>query len=229
MLLNSEIVSAYWFFLPLLSIYIAIPFLVPFVENKSYEKLLWYMAGLSFVLKAFLPIVCRLGGIKWNGDLDFLMIGGYLIFPILGYLLANNDIAPKVRKIIYVSAFAGIAERYFMTVEGSVSSGSINNVLFDYRQFHSVLLACAVFLLFKYRKWKMIEALGIDSIIPQISACSLGIYLIHMIVIHYEKVFLRIGDNSWKWRIFGPFLTYIICLVFVYIVKKIPGFKRIFP
>ena len=73
-----------------------------------------------------------------------------------------------------------------MTYYWSTKAQFLNRTLFDYKQFHSILLACAVFLFIKNLNYDKIQNKPkIVELLKQVSSCSFGIYLIHMVVMHY--------------------------------------------
>ncbi|MDO5539783.1 MAG: acyltransferase [Eubacteriales bacterium] len=231
MLLNSKIETKYWFFPSLFAVYMGIPFLAPFAQDKKNKKLLWYMALLAFITYSVMPVLCKAMGISWPSALGFPMASGVFLFPVLGYLLATNEISSGVRHASYVLAAASMLLRYFVTLVLSVQDGSTNKTLFGYIQFHSVFLACAVFLFFKHRDWEsLLRKVKIsERAIARISSCSLGIYLIHAFVMYYEKQLMDVWETGWKWRILGPFLTWAVSLCIVFCTKKIPGIRKLFP
>lgn len=69
----------------------------------------------------------------------------------------------------------------------------------------------------------------IKNYLSKIAGCSFGIYLIHIIIKYYEIKIFNINIYSWQWRIFGIISTYIISLVIIYLLKKLPIIKKIVP
>ena len=112
--------------------------------------------------------------------------------------------------------------RFFYTWHFSLLKGETDTSIKGYRTFHSVLYACAVFLIFQRIPWNRILPQRIRRILPAISGCSFGIYLIHRLVMHYESLLLGIGNREWTWRILCIPLTYFICLGIVTLMKRIP-------
>ena len=96
-------------------------------------------------------------------------------------------------------------------------------------QFHSVLLAVAVFVFIK-EITKITFNKNVVGFIRELSSCSFGIYLIHVFVMYkIELPILNITPDNVYWRFVGAFLTYSLCLAIVFSVKKIPYVKSIFP
>ena len=223
---GSSIENVYWFFIPLFSVYLSLPILSLLKDDK---KIMWYMAGGAFLLNSALPSMFSYIGLGWNGYLTMMTVGGYLIYPIFGYLLATTDFSKPARSIIYFLGLAGAGLRYFMTVFLTKQDGKINQTFFSYTGYYAIFLAVAVFVFFKYlpvNKWlENNEKLCIA--INKISSCSFGIYLIHMFIL--RSLARIVVTDSWYWRMAFPFIIYLIAFILVYLMKKIPIIKKIFP
>jgi surface polysaccharide O-acyltransferase-like enzyme len=198
---------------------------------KNYRDTLWYLAGSAFLLNSLLPPIFKYVGLRWNSALTVPMVGGYLLFSILGYLFATEDFSRRKRIIIYAFGIFGAVLRYGMTVFLSVRDGAINETFFSYTEYYSVFLAVAVFVFFKnsnfLKKFELNQR--IVSIISGISSCSFGVYLMHMFIIRY---LLKVIPESYlgiEWQIFGPFVVYTIAVLLTFIFKKLPVLKHIVP
>ena len=225
---NTSIENVYWFFIPLFAIYIAMPVISRLKDERG---TLWYMFGSAFLLNSFLPFLFSFVGLKWNYSLSMPVVGGCLLFAILGYLLATTEFDIKKRIVTYCLGIFGILLRYTATVFLSVRDGVINKTFFGYSEFFSVFLAVAVFVLFK--ESKIIKKLENNKkaarIISKLSGCSFGVYLIHMFIL---RLFLRILPLSYQgfvFRLAGPVIIYLIAVSVVFVLKKIPVIKYIVP
>ena len=227
MLLNNKIEFTYYYLFVILGIYLTIPLLSQ-LTDKKYRKTLWYAVFVFFVFNSLIPHILLMLGITWNTDFQIL-IGGYIVYVILGYLLSTQEVPKKYRYTIYVLAILGMIYRYTVSFVFSYKTGS--NVIDTWKghmQFYAILQACAVFLFVKNIDFKKIEKdQRIVKIVAEISSCSFGVYLAHLIVKYYELEIFSINTHSWEWRIIGSFITYLMTLLIVYIIKKIPILKRI--
>lgn len=226
--LNSSMENIYYFFHIIFSIYLTLPVLSLLTRKEEDRKYIWYMVILAFVTQSFLPIVCKIFGITWNNNLKTPLVGGLLIYVLLGYLLSTKEISKKNRIIIYFLGLASMLVRYFATYYLSTRDGKLNSLFFGYEHFTTVFLAVAVFVFIKNIKWnKIINEKVLNEYIPKIASCSLGIYLIHKVIMYYEIKFLSIDVRSLWWRTIGAIATYIISLLLVWIMKKIPKLNKI--
>lgn len=109
------------------------------------------MFFLGFVTYSVFPVVFKLEHLSWDTAFNFpLSGGGYILFVILGYLISTEEIKPKYRYTIYFLAILSMLFRYAGTVILSIQDHALNKALFGYTQFHSVILAAAIFLFFKH-------------------------------------------------------------------------------
>lgn len=227
MILNSKIESIYWFFIPLFMIYLSIPILAQLKENL---KVLIYMIGIGILTYSILPFGMSIMNIPFNTNLNFPLTSGYIIFAIMGYILSKINLSRRSRYIIYFGGGLGIIIRYGMTYSLSIKEEQLNKISWGYLNLPSVLLAIAVFTLFKYIEWeKIFKTEKIKSVIRKISGASFGIYLIHMLVIRVLLHYFGWNTFGWKWRYCGALIVYVCALTIVLLMKKIPLIKRIVP
>lgn len=224
---NSQEVTYYFIFI-ILGIYLTMPVL-SLLTGKKNRKILWYIVIVIFITKSVLPVLLNLVGIYYNSNLS-IFFDGYLIFVILGYLLSTMNIKRKNRIIIYALGVVSCLIRYFGTLILSTKNGILDKTFFGYCQFHSVLLAAAVFIFIKHIDFnKIIKSEKVKRILEKVSSCSFGIYLIHLVVKSCIVKLFTINEVSILWRTFGVFATYALSLGVVYIMKKIPLLKKIVP
>lgn len=219
--------STYYFVWCILGIYLTMP-LLSLLANDKYKKTLWFIVLLFFVFNSFIPNVLGLFNINYNKDFS-VMMGGYTIYVILGYLLSTSDIKKKYRIIIYIGAFVGLLYRYFTTFILSKQLSAVVKTTWGYTSWHCILLTAAVFLIFKYisTKKNLNNKPKTINILVTLSSCSYAIFLIHKIIMHYECVVLNINTASWQWRTIGVVTTYALSLIIILLLKKIPVVKKI--
>ena len=150
---NNEFQTVYWFFIPMIMSYLCMPVISSFISNRS---LLWYIVIVTFITYSFLPEICAIIGISYNGSLGFPMGGGYILYIILGYLLSTIQEAKFVRCIIYCLGLGSALLRYIGTYVLSIRSNNLDKTYWGYMYFTCVFLSVAVFLFFKNIKYNKI-------------------------------------------------------------------------
>ncbi len=228
----TKIEGIYWFFPLILYLYCLIPILSILTEKEEYKKTLIGIVIFIFIFKAIIVPIYRIINKTIPSIFSyFLEPSGYIMFLILGYLLATTKLSKKKRIIIYFLGILSALIRYFYTYYFSIKEGAVNKDLFDYTSAISVFLAISVFVFIKYIDWKKIaEKLHItSSMISKISSCSFGVYLIHKLVKSKLTNILNLNIYSIWYRTIGAIILYLICVFIVYIIKKIPIIKNIVP
>ena len=227
MIFNSKVIDIYWFFIPLFSMYLCMPILTKLRKDPS---TLWYLVGLGAIVNIALPFVSSVVGIAWNPNAYIPIVSGYLVYPVLGFLLKDTVIEKRYRVGIYLAGVFAVLLRYIHTVIASDAAGQLIQTMWGYTNLPCLLESVAVFVFAKQVHWKRWFSTPVkQSRLSTIAGCSFGIYLIHMIVFWYEQYFTGLNGGDWEFRIIGPFVAYFICLVIIYALKRIPLFCRLVP
>lgn len=226
--LNNGIEGIFWFFYPLLAIYLSMPILTILSDDK-YKKTLYYLTVLGIVAYSFMPLLPGLFGVSYTGELNPPVIGGYMIYVLLGWIFKNEDFSKGIRCLVYSGGVVGAICMFAGTIVLSLKSGVLNDIFWGYMTFPTLFMACAVFLLVKNCRWKIFENKKIQLVAQKLSASSFGIYLIHIMIINFLLMNGYVnGDSRW-WMVFGPAGVYIISVTIVLLCKKIPGIRYLFP
>lgn len=221
----NELQATYWFFIPIIMVYFSMPILSLLIENR---RILWYLAGMTFLTYSLLPALCGIFRISYNPALNFPMGAGYLLFVVLGYLLDTEEISSAIRHLIYVLGIGAAILRYFGTYYLSIKNNTKDTTYWGYLYFPSVFLSIAVFLWFKNRKYTYLKKSDkLVRVIRYLSSCSFGIYLMHYMVIDCIIRIWNIDISILEWRTIGIVIVYLISLVGVSIIKKIPIVSKI--
>lgn len=228
--MSSDMMRIYWFFPVIISIYFAMPILSLLAQYAG-RKWLWYIVILGLLTYSIFPPLAKLFGLDYNTSYQLpLTGGGFIIFPIVGYLLATETkLKNKWFILICTGAIIALALRYVVTYHLTREEGSTNYLLSNYIYFTGVLPAVALFIIIKRIPWNNFITGRYINILSAISACSLGVYLIHFMIMDIELRSLLISDASLTWRIIMPIANYVICVCIVFAVKRIPILRNVFP
>lgn len=227
LVINTQIIDVYWFFIPLFAVYLCMPALS--LLSKSQRALL-YMTFTALVCNVILPFFASLIGIDWNSSLSFPLLSGYLVYPVLGYLLSRNELDKKQRLLLYAGGIIGTCWRYGATVFASDAAGELVRRGWGYVSLPCLLEAAAVFVFFKQLKLKALTSSPTaQSLVSKVASCSFGVYLLHMIVFWYGLQLTGLNGGDLTWRIIGPFVAYGVCLVLTYLGKQLPILRCLLP
>lgn len=226
--LSNGIEGVFWFFYPLFAIYLSMPVLSILTEER-YKKQLYYMAGLGIAAYGFMPLVTGILGISYSDALNPPIVGGYVTYVLLGWILRNENFAKRVRWIIYGCGLFGAISMFAGTIYLSMRDGTLNSLFWEYMMYPTLFMACALFLLFKHCNWNIFLNEKVQKLLTGLSGASFGVYLIHIMIVDVLVLNGVVnGDSRW-WMMFGAAGVYGICVCIVLAGKKLPGIKRIFP
>lgn len=103
--MNVQIDGTYWFFFAMLAVVLSMPVLS---RLRGYTSTLWYLVGGYVMLSGAVVPATKLFGIPWNGSIGLAVAGGYVMYTVLGYLLANDESGiferSKNRYVLYAAA-----------------------------------------------------------------------------------------------------------------------------
>jgi len=233
--MSSRQMSIYWYFPVIISAYFAVPILSLFVtemsDGRKYLRYLFFAGTFSY---GVCPLLAAIANVSYNSGYNFPLIGtgGYILYIILGYLLYTTEYFKerKRRLILYIAAMACLAFRYFMMYRITISSGDTYKALNNYVYLIAIIPSAAVFVVAKHTNWDKTVSEKAANALTTVASCSLGIYLIHRIILPYEESLFGVNKTSAIYRLAFIPLTYVACLVLVWVVKKVPVIgKYVFP
>ncbi len=230
--INCKGMGIYWFFPALFSVYLTIPLFSLVDEDKRIGKkgIFTYLILVYIVLNVLLPFVCRLTRIQWNSALNAVSCGGYVVWFLIGYLLANTDINKKFRILIYILGFIGFFMYFYLTVQNSFKTGRFDKTYAGYMNIPAIFMGTAVFVLFKYGKWNLIDKHEkAVRFVRNLSSASFGVYLIHYYLKDFSIRHFGIDPRSTLYRIVGTFIIYGLSVIIVRVIQKIPVIRKMVP
>ena len=232
LVLNNKIETIYYFIFVILGVYLTLPVLSHLAKPR-YHKTLWYAVGAFFIFNALLPNLLLLIGVEANSSLA-LLIGNYMFYAILGYLLSVTKLSKKQRIALYVAGALSVVYHYLTRYLLSANAGNIVTITSGYFQFHTIIFSAAVFVLVKQLASKINFSERVKKTLQILAGCSFGIYLVHrfIIIATYQAPKLgleKIDIESISWRLLWPFITYFISLAIVLIMKKLPVLRKFVP
>ncbi len=216
-----------WFIPVIIGIYIICPFIYRFIKNSD-RKLFKYFIIL-LIIASFLRTISYLEFLPYYSyiiliidNLPIDIICGFYSYFILGYFLYNYDISKKKTKIIYVLSILSVIGCFIGTYLLSRYSGYNNSHLMKEFSIFTLFESMGLFLFFKNKCF--VGRNIFSDRITKISSCTLGIYVIHMLVMYSLFDLDLIQVRSFNTILSVPILSvliFIISLVLVYFIKKI--------
>lgn len=212
-----------WFFVPLLLIYLSMPFFSVFVLNANRSLLrLFLIIGLA--LGSIPPMEVSFTVKEGLSDI-YLMGSRFLFFIVAGYYFGTYDISRKTRRRLYAIALLSMLVMCLGTALLTLYWPSHYRYFISYTNIPCALTAIGVFTFFRYQEWDtLLGRIQLSpSVLATLSGLSLGIYLIQgawFAVLNQMHLFA--GQPLFRFLV-----MYILCVLSVWVMKRVPGVKKI--
>lgn len=225
--LNTRYFSVYWFFISLYAVYLSIP-LLSAVENKI--SVYTYTAVVGVICVGTLPLCFSLFKLG-HWPITPPVVGGYIMYVLMGYIFSKIELAKKWRYLIYALGVLGWLLHFIGTIYLSLGTNEINSTFKGYLNLPAILQAVAVFNFFKYIRYDRVTHGPIltEARIDKLASYTLGIYLLHMFVINYVTKTFSVDTRSITWRVGGAFFVFVVSAILTGIIKKIPIVQKLLP
>ena len=222
---NTSAVSVFWFFPVLFCVYLNLP-LYAAVDKAKRLPVFSYIAVTGFLLNVLVPFFRGQFFQEWSFPFSVAVASYPVIYPVIGYLLSHYDCARPWRKIIYVSAAASLLAHIIGTYYLSMEAGSVVKTFKNL--IVAVPYASGIFLFFKTYGNKIMDTF-VGSIVDYLKKYTFVIYLLHWFVMKLLLTLYPFNTKSLFYSLGMPFLIVPICMVFTFILRKIPMVKHIVP
>lgn len=225
-LINTQFNSFYWFFIPLFSIYLSLPFISAIPKEKR-KSAFGYGIVIYMLFNSLFPFLFSLLEMNYNNSLSIPILSGYIIFVLIGYWIDNYDLSRTQRKIIYILGCIGLFSHIIGTWYFSYEIGDVSRLFKGYLNIPSILFSVSIFTLFRYSKIHI--QIFIARITDFFSQVTFGIYLSHWFIIQYIVNNTSIQRTSIVYRTFGSVVIFLLCSIITKLLQKIPLINKIVP
>ena len=217
----------YWFFPALFSAYLLIVVLSA-LDKRLRIRVLTFAAVLGVAYQAINHSILPLLGYSTTSWWQ-MPVAGLLLYPVIGYLCFTIDFTHKQRIAIYLIGIAGWLVHLWSLWVLSVDLGRIVGVFSSYDNVCAITQAAAVFVAFRYIPWDKLcnRFPTFEKRIAWLSGCSFGIYLIQYYVMDRIGEYLPGVFVGWKLIVLGFIPAYLLSLLIVAIIKRIPYLRRV--
>lgn len=225
-IVGSEYIVIYWFFISLFICYLCIPLFSAVPEGKRKDIFL-YLIGLAFVCNSLAPFLIKIfcPALKWPFHID--VMGGFLIYILLGYILSRFDILSRYRYWIYIIGIIGLLAHIIGTYNLSIKAGEIIQTYKGYLNVPCILYSVAVFVFIKVHSDEVMAKVG--GVVRWLKDYTFAVFLMHYFIINIFVRIFHIHTHSLVYRIFGAIVISIICIFIAAIIRKIPYGRKILP
>ena len=223
----------YWFFAPLFIAYCIIP-LLSLVPKEKRRIIFFYLAVLSFISNSVIPFIQN-SVYFFNFKNPFIVGGEYTFYVLAGYWLRNFKLDKKKEIAVYITSVAGLLIHTIGTYSLSMNAGKLIDIFKGYNNVPCVLYSLGIFLLFKNYGNKLMSKF-LNKPVNFLAKYTFGIYLIHMYFVDMLPKFigyLGMNDagvvNSPLYRLAAVLIIIPVCILIIFLLRKIPAIRHIVP
>lgn len=220
----------YWFFIPLFILYLIIPAFA-FINEKYKDKV--YFGVVLFGLIGTFTVSWILSltnlGLNWPVALGMFYP---IIYACLGYLIRKYDFTNWFKSIIYVIGFLSLIGMIVGVYFDSLNVGGASKRYISYSGLFVFFYSVAVILFFKNVGSKLLTHKKIYKPIQFLSAFTLPFYLTHKFIReilrdYFYKNLFNIEEWQFEYRLTVTILIILIIVGVVWILRKIPGVRKV--
>ena len=227
-LLGGNIISIYWFFIPLFCIYLCIP-LFAAVSDELRKVVFSYIAVACFIFNYFIPFVINVLELDIHFSISVTVGTNYLFYVVIGYLLNKYELSTKSRYVIYGFGIIGLLMHIVGTYNLSMREGWIVQTYKGYANVPCILWSVGVFVFFKYTGGRIMGNKVVAKVINVLKKYTFSIYLTHWYVMQMLVYEFGADTKSIIYRLGAPFLIVIVVVICTWLVRRIPLVRRILP
>lgn len=224
-IVNTSVVSYYWFFTSLFCIYLTMP-LLSAVSREKRKAVFTYLAVAGYVLNALVPFLNTLLELGLTFPFTLYGVGDDVLFVVVGYLLTHYEVSPRVRKVLYGAAVAALLVQIFGSYHWSMEAGSVQRLFKD--RAVSIPYAAGIVLFCKTHGARILDGF-VGRIVDFLKDYTFAIYLLQWFVFRSMKQFLPIDDTSLVYRLGAVPVVVVVCVGVTVLLRKIPGVRRVLP
>lgn len=224
-----------WFIQMILGLYLATPILRVYVRAASRHNLSYFLIVWALTV-GLLPILNRLLNLQIG--IQVVITTQFVGYFILGYYLRDIKLTPRqmwIAPFVFVGGilFTEVSSYWLMMNNG----GQFDPFFYDNQSLNIIITATALFLFIKSLPFEALiqQYPRLRQWIVSLSACSFGVYFVHVIVMELlaEGTFgMRLSVLAFNPLFAIPLttlVTFLMSLIIVLVMKRIPLVRQIVP
>lgn len=220
-----------WFLILIIGLYIIVPLLRQLVKNNTAMRYFLLLALIFAFIIPQLKITMTLFNNTYINSLwaeiDYIIghlnlnnVMGYAAYFVAGYYFSKTELTKKMQKVIYSLGLLGLLLTIGISAAFSISRNEFISYYYDYLTINVMMMSIAVFVFGKYKLSKIRMSPIVYKITMNISKYSLGIYLVHVLILEAENREWYINTQTFHALFSTPVIA--ICLFVVsYIISAI--------
>lgn len=225
--LGTKFIDIYWFFIPLFCLYLVYPAL-GCVREECRAKAFGGLVAASLLLDTAVPFFVHIFHLPLK--YDFAIFGwqnNYLIYPLLGYVLWHAELSQKARRILYALAVLGLLLHAGGTYLASMQAGALVTLYKGFLNLPCVLYSAGAFVALR-EVTPAVQRIGwLWRLVTFLAPYTLAIYLLQGFFLLPIRTMFDVG--TFAYRIGGIAVLTYLCVGMAWVIRKLPGGKKILP
>ncbi len=227
--IKEPVIIPFWYLYMLIGLYLVTPFIQKMVKNFE-TKDFRYLIIICLLIPATIPVICYFFKISINSNFTVALLPIYLCYYIAGLYISKIPLRKKYRNIALICFIVPII-LFVCSMYIPVINGENISYALDASTYINVgLPALSSFYLMMYYFQNKKFGERTKQIISSIASVTFGIYLFHMFINYkiYNLVVMQyiFGFNCYLGILLVEILTFAICGIVTYFLKKIPYVKK---
>lgn len=212
-----------WFFVPLIMIYLSLPFFAVFILNSNRSMLRLFLV-MGLILSCIPPLESSFT-VKEELSSIYLMGTRFLYFIVVGYYFGNFEITEKTRRKIYTCSIVSMIIMFFGTIVLTLYIPEHYRYFINYTNIPCTIAAIGVFTFFRYYDWNKLlrKNLLAKRNLSYFSSFSFGIYLIQGAWFSILNIF----HVCEEYILLRFIVMYVLCIVSVCTMKRMPWVRQL--
>lgn len=221
----------FWFFYFIIPIYLAVPFL-SLIATKANQKVVEYIIALYVIGVGVINYAYTLfhrAPDQLVNNIPMVLSTGIGIF-FVGWYLHNFDISKRMRHLLYDASVLGFVIMFSLTIISSAWRHETVRDAYSIFTIGGFLMPLGVWAWAKTHfppDWQPGPKTTVW--LKRLSGVSLGVYVIHEFVIAVLEKLLHLDQSSYYHMLALPMVVWVISVVIVLGLQKIPGVNRLLP
>lgn len=180
-----------WFLKMIVAIYMLLPILRTWVKAAKKEEL-EYLLKLFFMIKV---VIGTIGCVWDNGTFAYFaglfdtstlsMACNYIAYFVLGYYITHYSFSAKWKKFIYAMMLPSAILNIVIDTQMALKAGAPAGAVYDSFGLFTFIIVIGLFLFFHETMSKVNYGKKLSLVIREVSACTLGVYLMHILALEY--------------------------------------------
>lgn len=228
-IVSKPYIFSYWYIYALIGIYLTIPFFQKMLKNFK-DKDYYIFVLLFLIIPSAISILNIYFRVNINYNFSSAFFSTIMALVVCGNFISKIKLSKKyfiISILVFIVSYICMFLSMYLPY---LNKGTISFSLDTWSALPVILMSMTIFYSIRYLFENKIFSKKVSAFITTIASTTFGIYLIHTALNYklYNIGFIKyiFNFNSILGIIILEILVFIICMLIIYILKKIPIIKK---